>query len=55
MDWRLALPLAIGQNSAKPERGIETSTEFRNTCNSICQNSAKPERGIETVAQKAYS
>ncbi len=39
-----------GQNSAKPERGIETSAArgyYHER--SASQNSAKPERGIETT------
>ncbi len=42
------------QNSAKPERGIETEvTAFLNT-SVPSQNSAKPERGIETPFRKDY-
>ncbi len=40
--------MARCQNSAKPERGIETDVSSlpMDDCNG--QNSAKPERGIET-------
>ncbi len=37
------------QNSAKPERGIETSILAYGTGSRLRQNSAKPERGIETT------
>ncbi len=37
------------QNSAKPERGIETPHKQKLAIAVISQNSAKPERGIETV------
>ncbi len=40
---------ALRQNSAKPERGIETSTARVFISHTRCQNSAKPERGIETA------
>ncbi len=44
------LAMLMRQNSAKPERGIETSN--LNLCTISIehgQNSAKPERGIETL------
>ena len=39
---------SLGQNGAKPERGIETGVEPPVVPATACQNGAKPERGIET-------
>ncbi len=45
---------AFGQNSAKPERGIETKRNCLNAGIPVRQNSAKPERGIETHILYTY-
>ncbi len=42
----------VRQNSAKPERGIETNNwTIGIALIAVSQNSAKPERGIETLAR----
>ncbi len=44
-----------GQNSAKPERGIETFAACDGLQHWRRQNSAKPERGIETAQKSTYN
>ncbi len=52
---QIKILLCLRQNSAKPERGIETPFEYLIHESFLSQNSAKPERGIETIRAHAAS